>query len=369
MQLRTTLSALVAVLVSTIILTPASAQDSEVAVKTTVYQQFDNGGIEEIDEDVSVFEALILVKKEIDDKNSANLRLLIDVVSAASIERNHNADYRALQSGASGSVYGNLSGGWTHSYDAVDLTATAGFGREYAYQSFNLGLNASTSFNENNTTLGFSLMTYFDTLDMIRFNGTEGPEEDRDSVNASINLTQLLSPRSLINLDLSHINQDGQLATQFNSVWINGVEDYEILPDARSRTAFTVRYKHAVGIRDAIEVGFRHYSDDWGIDAETVDTHYFKYVKQDSILLDMSYRLYSQGEADYYQPRFTEAHQYQTSDPDLGDFVGHMFGLNAVYLDSTFLGITGNWDTGVFFQTRDNGLDSFWLTAGFNHPF
>lgn len=39
----------------------------------------------------------------------------------------------------------------------------------------------------------------------------------------------------------------GYLATQFNSVWINGVEDYEVLPDDRDRVSATLRFKQAIG--------------------------------------------------------------------------------------------------------------------------
>jgi len=38
-------------------------------------------------------------------------------------------------------------------------------------------------------------------------------------------------------------------------------------------------------------------------------------------LMEYNYRFYVQCEADYYKESFTSAQRYQTSDPDLGDFL------------------------------------------------
>jgi hypothetical protein len=345
-------------------LTATIAEDTTVSVQSTIYHQTDGGGIEEIDEDASVFETIILMKKRVGDKDIVNLRLMVDVVSAASIEREHNAEYRALQSGASGSVYGGISGTWEHEFEVWQLSGGLGFGGEYAYRSFSANGSASRIYNENNTELGLHLLAFADTLDMIRFNGASGPEDNRNTITASADITQKLSPRSSILLDGSVTVQDGFLANQFGSVFINGVEDFEILPDSRVRASFTGRYKHAAGEEDAVEIGLRYYTDDWGISAETIDLRYFHYMKGRSLLLEPVYRLYVQSEADHYQESFTAASEYQTSDPDLGDFIGNMVGTRLTFIDGELFGIGGDWSTGLYYQTRNNGIDSFWLTFG-----
>ena len=344
------------------------AGEDELTVKSSFYNQQDGGGNENIDEDASVFETIIFVNKNIDENNDVSVRLLADLFSAASVKREHNPDFRAAQSGASGDFVVGGTLGWKHGFESWDWSSNASISKEYAYLSLGAGTSGSLRFNDNNTTLGLSLQLYKDTLDMIRYNGANEKDEDRNTYTANLSLTQILTPRSLVDLTLSHTEQDGMLATQYSSVFINGDETYEILPDARSRSSVTLRYKHAVGDRDAWEAGVRQYTDDWGINATTLDLRYFKYASQ-TLLFEPTYRLHTQNEADYYKPSFTAAEKYQTSDPDLGDFLGHMVGLKTTFIDREFIWLEGDWDVGGYFYTRDNGLDMIWLTFGYHTKF
>lgn len=338
-------------------------------LKLLAYNQKDGGGIEEIDEDASIFETVIIYTNKVTEVDTLSFRLLGDVVSSASIKREHNASYRSLQSGASGTVYVNLNTAWQHERNNWRYTLNSGFGKEYAYQSINVGAGAVGEFNQKNTTFGVNLQIFADSVGMIRFNGIDEDDEGRDSVNLELNLTQILTPRSLLHFTLFHSSQSGFLATQFNSVFVNGIEDYEVLPDSRQRTSVTGRYKQAINNNMAYEIGLRYYTDDWGIDGKTLDTRFFQYVAERTVLLEYQYRYYTQDAADYYQERFTAAQAYQTSDPDLGDFSGHMFGLKSTFKERVIMGQTGEWDIGAYYYTRDNGIDMMWLTSGFKISF
>lgn len=341
----------------------------QLQVKLLAYNQSDNGGIEQVDEDASIFETVIVYSNKVSERDTLSVRLLNDVVSSASIKREHNAQYRSLQGGASGTVYTNANIGWQHQVENWKLKLNGGIGKEYAYESINLGIGAIGEFNEKNTTVSINLQSFTDTVRMIRFNGVEEADEDRDSLTLEIGVTQLLTPRSLMSLTLHHSMQDGFLATQFNSVFVGGIEDYEILPDTRDRTSLTLRYKQALNQRMAWEAGLRYYTDDWGIDGETVDLKYFQYLGDRSVLMEYNYRFYVQSEADYYQEEFSSPQKYQTSDPDLGDFTGHMFGVKSTFKQRRIFGQTGEWDVGLNYYTRDNGLDMMWLTTGFKINF
>jgi hypothetical protein len=341
----------------------------EVNVKTSFYHQTDGGGIEEVDEDASVFETIVFYKKELSDTDSIGVRLLADIFTAASVERAHNPEYRALQSGASGDkvVGGTLS--WQHQFEDWAFDSNASFSKEYSYSSAGLGFGATVPVNDGNTTIGAHFQAYLDTVGMIRFNGVEESDEDRNTYTGNIDVTQIISPTSLVNVTYSHTEQDGFLATQFNSVFINGVEDFEVLPDARSRDSITVRYKQAFGKDASWEVGLREYIDDWGINAQTLDLRWSQYMNNRSWLLEPTYRLHTQGEADDYQESFTAKEEFQTSDPDLGDFLGHMVGAKATFFDRHFLWIDGDWDAGIYYYTRDNGLDMIWASFGYRMEF
>ena len=346
-----------------------SADKQQLQVKFLAYSQSDSGGIEEIDEDASIFESVIIYSNKITERDTLSLRLLTDIVSSASIKREHNAQFRSLQSGASGTVYLNLNAGWQHQHDNWKYKVNLGGGSEYAYTSTNFGIGAVGELNGKNTTLSVNLQSFADTVRMIRFNGVEEADEGRDSFTFEIGLTQILTPKSLLNVTAHHSSQSGFLATQFNSVFVGGIEDYEILPDSRDRDSLTLRYKQALGQDMAYELGLRYYTDDWGIDGQTLDGRFFQYAFDRSVLLEYQYRYYVQNEADYYQESFSSAQAYQTSDPDLGDFTGHMFGIKSTFKDRVIMGKKGEWDVGVNYYTKDNGLDMIWIVSGFKISF
>lgn len=335
-------------------------------IKSTLYFQRDEGGIPQVDEDATVFETLIVLDGKVAEHDNLRGQLLVDVVSSASMRREHNKQYRALQTGASGVVHLQGGLGWTHHFTDVDLGLQGSYAFEYAYQSIGAGAHAAFHLAERNTTLGVSFQGYFDTVRMIRFNGVDEADQARNTCSATAEWTQILTPDSLMNVTFGHTQQTGFLATQYNSVFVDGVEDYEKLPDSRARESLTVRYKHGVFEDDAIEVGGQYYHDDWGADAGTVDLRYDLLVHDQRILLEPSYRFHIQTAIDAYKPSFEVAQQYQTSDPDMGDFMGHMVALRASFIHMDFLGLGGTWDMGASYYYKDNGLHMAWFDLGYH---
>ncbi|MBA3698860.1 MAG: DUF3570 domain-containing protein [Planctomycetes bacterium] len=342
-----------------------SDRPGDLTLKLSAYNQQDNGGIEQVDEDASVFEAVILARKQITDTGTLSLRALGDVVSAASIERAHNADWQAQQGGASGNYRVGLGGGWSEQGDQVDWRIGVQFAAEYAYLSS--GANAGVTWNlpGRNTALSADLQVFMDTVDLIRFNGDEEGSEARDTYTLDLGWQQVLTPYDLLSLSLSHTEQSGFLATSYNSVFTPTSEYSEELPDSRSRTALTTRWRHSFGTDSAGEIGARYYTDDWGLSAVTLDVRYSHYLLGRRLLLEPTYRLHVQQAAKYYRESFIEPlSEYRTSDPDLGDFIGHMVGLKAGFLGGSLFGYKADWDVSLFAYDRDNGLSAFWVIIG-----
>ncbi len=343
------------------------------SAKTFIYNQTDSnngtGGNKNIDEDLRVFEQIVLYTNQINERDSMHAQILADVVSSASIERKHNSSYRSLQSGASGTFYARLTGGWKRKLETFTFNLHGGAATEYAYQSVQVGAGISKPMNEQNTTLSLNIQSFFDSIRMVRFDGTQDNSDTRTTYTGNLQLTHILTRDSVVNATVSHTSQSGFLATQFNSVFIAGVEDFEVLPDSRSRDSLTLRYKHAIGDDAAVETGVRYYTDDWGVAAYTVNCGFEHYVNERSLLLAYSYRYYQQHEADAYQPFFDVAEPYQTSDPDLGDFEAHTMGIKIRFMDVAIFGQDGEWDLGVHYRTQDNGLNMMWLMSGMSFSF
>lgn len=341
-------------------------EPGRLVVKLAAYNQTDSGGIEEVDEDASVFETIIFAEKPLTDTGSLNVRLIGDIVSAASIDRDHNANWNALQSGASGNYRVGAAVGWSEQRGDLGLHGAVSFAKEYAYTSLGLGAGTAYSWNDGATNVSADLQVYADTVQKIRFNGIDEGDEGRDTYTGTVSLTQFLTPESQLAATVSQTLQDGFLQTSYQSVFVDGIEQSEELPDSRSRTSMTLRYKHAIGDRDAIEGGARYYTDDWGVSATTAELRYFYHIQEGRILFEPTYRLHLQSEADYYQPSFSTLPEYRTSDPDLGDFTGHLIGLKTTFFDRRVFGWRGDIDVTAEYYTRDNGLDMFWLIFGYH---
>lgn len=349
---------------------PDPERPGDLTIKLSAYNQQDNGGIEQVDEDASVFEAVILARKQLTDTGTLSIRVLGDIVSAASIERAHNADWRAQQGGASGNYRIGLGAGWSERGDEFDWRIGVQFATEYAYLS--TGANAGVTWNlpGRNTALSADLQVFMDTVDLIRFNGDEEGSEARDTYTLDLGWQQVLSPFDLLSLNLNHTEQSGFLATSYNSVFTPSGEYSEELPDSRSRTALTARWLHSLGVDNSMEIGARYYTDDWDLSAVTLDIRYSHYVLNRSLLLEPTYRLHVQEAAKYYQESFTDPlPEYRTSDPDLGDFIGHMVGIKAGLLDTRMFGNKADWDVSLFAYDRDNGLTAFWVILGYKMEF
>lgn len=335
------------------------------------FQQLDSGGISWLNEDASVFQALIMVDAPVGATDRISARVLTDIVSSASIRREQNDSFRALQSEASGVVHVDGRLGWSHRFDRWTLSVTGSGSWDYAYLSFGGGVSAAVRLLDDNATLRLGLVGFWDTLAMIRFNGEDEPEEHRWTVTAEAGWSHVLTPKTVLDVSVSHTAQGGFLAGQFNSVLMGGVEAAEVLPNSRQRTSATVRVKQGIGWRHALEIGARYYHDDWGVDAGTGTLGYELYLNQRrSVLLRMAYRLHGQDGAAAWGESFSAekggaAGTHVTSDPDLGPFLGHM-GTLGLTLPRPFGEKGGKLDFEGSYYHRSNGLDMFWFSAGWS---
>ena len=350
-------------------------EDQLVSVQFGFYNQDDGsgdrGGNANIDEDEMVYEAIILVDQPLSEKDRLSVRFLGDVVSSASQTRLHNPSFRALQSNPSGNLHGELGLGWQRQYKRFTASHNVSFGGETSnYWSIGYGSSVTTTFNDENTTLGGSFQGYTDHFQVKLFNGVEPGFDTRQTLTGEISLTQVLTPLTIGNLTFNHTHQFGFLSTTFNSVFVNGLETSEEAPSTRRRNSITGRVKQSLSKRSAAELGYRFYNDEWEINSHTVETRYFQYVADRRFLLEPNYRFYTQTAAFFYQESFTTIPEFRTSDPDIGDFTGHIFGIKVTWNRPQFL---PKWSRGIYlgynYYYRTDDLKIFWITTGYTATF
>lgn len=361
---------------------PAGEKDNpdRLSAKGAFYLQKDQGGNELLDEDAMIIEALVVLKKKITASNTASVRAMGSVISSASYD---SARSRAiLISGATTTINnpgsGGIGAGWTYAPNewSFGLRGTLGF--ESAYRTRGLGLDISRSLFEGNTVLSLMLQGYYDSVRMIRFDGTTREEEKRATATAELGWTQIVSPVTLTNLTASVTHQFGFLATSYGFVRVGAretvrsspdglgaLDTYETVPDTRTRVSLTGRVKRALDSESTIEASYRFYQDSWGISGHTANLIYTRYLFHRVMSVSPRLRFYGQLPAAFYARRFDQKQQFMTSDPDLGGFYGQMVGLELRFPDVHFLWLA-DYDLGINYYHRTDGLDMAWLTVGFD---
>ena len=329
------------------------------------------GGNPFIDEDETVYEAIIVLDQKMSERDRMNLRFLGDLVSSASITRETNPMFQALQSHPSGNKHAEVGFGWTHDYDDFKLGYNASIGIEASeYVSAGWGLNLAVPLPGGNTQATLKYQGYLDYFEVKLFNGEQPRRDQRLTHTLEGGLIQVLTPKTVASVTLNHTQQSGFLATTWHSVFVNGVEVSEQVPSSRRRDSVTVRVRQSLSKLNAVELGYRFYDDDWGIRSETYEARYFQYVFDKKLLIEPNYRYYDQTGARFFDQVFSVPLDFMTSDPDLGNFHGRSVGLKGTWIRTGWLpGRKADLSLSYDYYRRSDGIDFYWTVFGYTVKF
>ncbi len=345
------------------------------------YDQPDDGGTDGnpfLDEELTVVEPVVVYDYQLTAEDALWAIFSYDHVSSASIDRLSNFP---AQSGASGDYYYGLDVGWKKQLDESTVRGLFVSGSvEYDYVSF--GLGSDYTVEDPETGAGFKLAgnAFFDNIDVIRFDGSEDEgSETKLTLSGTASRYQPISPLLHATYGTTLTFQDGFLETAYNAVVIEdgsgpnpnlvnnapGREVAEELPDTRIRGALFGSLKRTVGQDGAFELGGRLYADDWGIVSFTLEPRYEHWLVPDEHRLRVSYRFYSQTEADAFGERFTQEPSERTQDSDLGDF-------NANSLGARWIWTLSERDEFLFggeYTLRSDDLNYITINTGYTRSF
>ncbi|QDV05600.1 hypothetical protein Poly30_10980 [Planctomycetes bacterium Poly30] len=358
------------------------AGSGSVEVQLGFYQRDDPQGAGNpfLDEKLTVIEPIVVFDYNVSDTFSYSGLFVYDYVSSASIER---LSRFPQQSGASGDYYVgfDLGARWKTS-DQTFIGARTGFSTEYDYQSIHLGGDYGWERSDKDAKLTLSVDAFLDTVKPIRWDGTTDPDDDRTSLAATASWFQILGPKTQGTFGVTVSSQTGFLETPYNSVIVDngtgvpnndlfnnapGFEVQEELPDSRLRTVAFSRVRHLLSPGNAVELGARIYSDDWGIGAFDLMPRYIKSFDGGRNLLELRYRFYTQSAADYFQSEIVTGPvpDERTMDFGLGEFSSHTLGGTWQWnnTDST------RWTFSLDYSIRDDDLRTYYGLVGYRWTF
>jgi hypothetical protein len=153
--------------------------------------------------------------------------------------------------------------------------------------------------------------------------------------NVLVGVTQILSRRSLTQVNLSYTSSNGYLTDPYKLLSVvDSVSGatldyrYEKRPGTRNSAALYWKWQYQLP-EDVIYLSYRYFSDDWGITAHTADVKY-RYELGGDMYLQPHYRYYKQSAADFYHHSLVNGQpvpQYASADLRLGEMTGSTIGL------------------------------------------
>jgi hypothetical protein len=284
-------------------------------------QVYDGSG----DQGVSVVEPMIFVSHQIDETTNISGHFVLDAWTAESDTR---LDGNTGQSGAGIGNQSRTSANISYSKEVGKSTWTPrfGFSSEYDYKSFNGGLTWTGSFAEDNFTLGISGNIFLDKTNQFDYtNEVTGPEEDKKVYAFDITASQLITRSDIFLFGFSYIKQEGTLESIRNTLDDNGTRVPEELPDARDRKAFYAQWVHGFSDEIALSARYRFYTDDWDMDANSLETSLRMSVQEDEGFLEFNYRYHDQNEVKYFT-KTANGQEFMTNDHDQDSFTSHRVG-------------------------------------------
>ncbi len=224
-------------------------------------------------------------------------------------------------------------------------------GADYLYDNTTLSLSYTNSvendFDANAVNFGISQLMFGDlttvTLgyakgwDVITATGRPSLREEADRQKYKLGLSQVITKNLLMGLDFETITDEGFLNNPYREVrYLDGnggyAKEFEEYPKTRTSHAIAMRALYYLPYRAAIRGEVRGYTDTWGINGNMAEIGYIHPTKQ-GLTYEISYRVYSQNNADFYSDLFNREAEftYRARDKELSTYSTQTIGFGVSY--------------------------------------
>lgn len=323
---------------------------------------------------VSAVEPVISATKTLSDERYWNLKLVVDSLTGATPNGAAPADNAQTFTTPSGAATYQTPAGETPKEsnfhenarvaistqyttpinDTLKASGGVAFSREYDYLSLGANANIAKDFDQHNTTVSLGLAFASDTIEpvggvpearstMLGANDNAhkiGSDESKTVTDVLFGVTQVLSPKWLMQANYSLSQQSGYLTDPYKVISI--LDDsgaplqyhYESRPDERTKHSLYLRSKSHHGKDNVLDLSYRYHTDDWGIDSHTIDAK-FRWQINDNHYITPHFRYYQQAAADFYTQGLSEdttMPEFASADPRLAEFTGLTVGAQYGYM-------------------------------------
>ena len=237
-------------------------------------------------------------------------------------------------------------------------TLSPGFSwsKEHDYLSYGLSLNDAIEFNDKNTILQLGLSHNFDSV------GKTGSPiwTGKDSTEGIIGVSQLLSPKDILNVAFTFGNDSGFLsdpyrqAEYFDPFFGFGTAINEVRPSHRNKEILFTSLTHHFDSMDAsVEGSYRFYNDSYGVSSHTTGLTWHQWLGKHWVFEPFA-RFSYQTAASFYSPLLLDPlPTFYSSDYRLSELYTTDLGVQFTAIVSEHLRIVAG-----YHRYEMNGLDN-----------
>jgi len=189
-------------------------------------------------------------------------------------------------------------------------------------------VTTNKSFMHDNLNLAVGVSYGWDNIEPLADNDTPGVSDYQNTLHWNVVATQVLTRTTTLRAGVELNNVDGLQHDPYRNVYVAGANVPEAHPAERRRHDMFVSLNQYVYNRSSVNVDYRLYQDDWGVDSHTMGVKLNQYVTE-ALIVRYRYRYYTQGAADFYRSEYTltgGVEGFQTGDYRLSEFSAHLFG-------------------------------------------
>ena len=203
------------------------------------------------------------------------------------------------------------------------FTFQGAYSSESDYESIAGSLKHAIDISLHNRTWRWGLAFTHDTISAF----TQTQEEDRDTIDFIVGVTQILSPKTLFEANMQFGYGTGYFTDPYKVVELNGTLVPERRPDEKHTQVLYLSLLHYIKwLRASAELSYRWYNDSFGIQGNTATLTWHQHIG-DRVVLSPLLRYYRQSEADFYGLRFAGSPSEYSSDYRVSAFEALSYGI------------------------------------------
>ena len=190
------------------------------------------------------------------------------------------------------------------------LGLSAGVSDEKDYFALSAGLEGEWELAGRQRTLSLGIGYSDDQIEPTDGGSERFPDRisqaDKSTWSAVAGLSQILSPRTIVQGGISVAYASGYLSDPYKLAFVEGRTVPDARPDSRQQIALNARLRHYLPeYKLGLQADYRWFGDDWGVDSDTIELGLWQRPTP-QLRLSTRLRWYQQSRAAYYRPFYEE---------------------------------------------------------------